>query len=441
MLEQLRKALADALKAAEPLEVKAFGDEATADDTTALETAMSGIEALQKKIKTAESLEAIRAAAAAPVAAPANAPAPAAAKTATEGAQKVGIVMQGMMKSFLEDGRKGLKATAAGIEALGYGGLATDLMDSHQKASGMSSTSGASGGVIIGEDFVPDIIPLLYAQSSFLAGSPIDVPMPRGSMRQPKGSSGASAGYRGEGTDISVSSPTVRDINMTAHLLSGIVPITNQLINYSLGTAERFARNDLGMAMSLAMDTMAYLGLGTDDDLLGIMNLPGTYSVAATGATTPTVAQVDSDARGLLNRLLIYPSLISGTEWRMGVTAKGYLEDLRDGNGNYVYPELRKENPTWKGGFPVRIAGTFPENLGSGTDESYIALISFGHTLVGNSKSLEFAISDSASIKVGSDMVSMFSTDQTAIRATMEHDVTTRYVEAVSYLSAVRWGQ
>jgi len=435
-LEQLRKALADLVKGLDALKSKAFGENATKDDTDALQKALDDIKALEAKIKLAEDAEdTIKR-----NSRPANDPVDPTVKqdAPTETAQKVGLVMAGMIKAYRENGLKGSKAALVGLRDLGHEALADELSIA-QRA--LNSVNGAQGGVTIGEKFAPDLIPLLYPMSSFMAGGPSEIPMPGGNYRQAGGAAGATASYRGEGQDIAVSQPTFRDIRMTAHLLAGMVPITNQLISYSLGAAERFARTDLASAMSTKMDTVSYLGLGINDDPLGIFNLPGTYSTAATNSTTPTVAQVDSDARKLLNRFVRYPMLLNGLEWRMSVRTIGYLQDLRDGNGNFIYPNLQGNSPTFKG-YPVRVAGTFPENLGGGTNETYLALVAFGHILYGQAKGLELAISDEASIAAGQNgaLVSMFSTDSTAIRATMEHDFSSRYVEAVALLTAVKWG-
>lgn len=438
-LEQLRKALADKVKGLDALKTKAFADGATKDDADALQKALDEIKGLEAKIKLAEETEDTIKRASRPANDPADPATPAQAKHPETSAQKVGTVIAGMLKVYRESGIKGPKATIEGIRSLGHDRLA-DEVAAEQRA--LNSVNGAAGGIVIGENFAPDILPLLYPMSSFMAGNPVEVPMPQGSFRQSGGATGATASYRAEGVDITVSQPTFRDFRMTAHLLSGIVPITNQLIRYSLGAAETFARNDLAMAMSQKLDSVAYLGTGVNDDPTGILNLPGTYSTAATDSTAPSQTQVDGDARKLTTRFTRYPALLQGLEWRMSVHTHAYLRDMTDGNGNYIYPTLNLPAPTWKG-YPVRIAGNFPENLGGGTNETYLALIAFGHVLYGNAKGLELAISSEASIAAGQNgaLVSMFSTDSTAIRATMEHDVTTRYVESVAFLSAVKWGR
>lgn len=431
-LEQLRKALAEKVKGLDAQKTKAFGDGATKEDTDALQKAIGEIKELEAKIKLAEETEEIIVRSSRPANDPANRTEPQAKHPETS-AQKIGTIIGGMLKVYRETGMKGPVATIEGIRQLGHDRLADEVMI-EQRA--LNSVNGAAGGIVIGENFAPDILPLLYPMSSFMAGNPIELPMPQGSYRQSGGATGATASYRGEGQVIATSQPTFRDFRMTAHLLSGMVPLTNQLISYSLGAAEQFARNDLATAMSTKLDSMAYLGTGVNDDLTGILNLPGTYFTAAANSTTPTVAQVDADARKLLSRFTRYPLLLQGLEWRMSVFTIGYLQDMRDGNGNYVYPTLQGNNPTWKG-YPVRVAGTFPENLGGGTNETVLALIAYGHVLYGNAKGLELAVSDQATV----NSVNMFETDSTAIRATMEHDVTTRYVEAAAYLSAVKWGR
>lgn len=440
-LEQLRKALADLVKGLDALKTKAAAADATAEDAAALKAAIKEIKDLEDKIADQVAAEETIKRNSQPANTQVDpgtqqrtSPEP---KHPNTTAQKVGLVMAGMIKAFREKGIKGPEATLEGIRSLGHERLADEL---HAEQRALNSVNGANGGVVIGENFAPDIIPLLYPMSSFMAGNPTELPMPGGNYRQAAGATGATASYGGEGTDISVSQPTFRDLKMTAHRLAGIVPITNQLIRYSLGSAEQFARNDLAMAMSTKLDSVSYLGQGVNDDPIGIFNQPGVYSTPANASTTPSMQQIDADARKLLNRVARYPVLLLGLEWRMSVSTIGYLQDMRDGNGNLVYPTLQGDNPTWKG-YPVRIGGTFPENLGAGTNETYLALIAFGHVLYGNAKGLELAVSDEASIKVGSDMVSMFSTDSTAIRATMEHDFSTRYFESVNVLTGVKWGR
>ena len=202
-LDELRKALAEKVTGLAALKTKAMATEATAEDATALQKAIDDIEALEAKIAMVEKTdETIKRAAR-----PANDPAttrtdPQVKDSPKETAQKVGLVMAGMIKAYREGGAKGPKAALEGMRELGYERLADELY-AEQRA--LNSTSGAAGGVTIGENFAPDIIPLLYPLSSFMQGNPMEIPMPGGNYRQSGGATGASASYRGEGAAISPS--------------------------------------------------------------------------------------------------------------------------------------------------------------------------------------------------------------------------------------------
>lgn len=438
MLKQLRKKLAERSEAMKALKEKVFGENATPtkEDTAALEKALDEIDEINASIDLtvrAEKAEA-EAARSAHDGDDTNGRLPAQVKKPTTPQAKLGVVIQGMVRGYKEYGLRGKSGLIKGLEDLSMAGILEDVMQGRS----LNSSSQVAGGFMLAETFNEEIIPLLYPRSSFMAGNPQSISMPTGSYRQAAGASSATAGYTAEGDDIGVSQPTFKDINMTAHKLAGIVPITNELLTYSMGRAEQFVKNDLGGVMSQKADTAFYLGTGLGDSPTGILLSPG-FSTAATNSTTPTQAQVDADARKLRAVFVRYPLLQNGLAWRMSPRTWQYLADMTDGLGNYIYPSLNSDRPTWKG-LPVEIAGTFPENLGGGTNETYLALIAFGETLYGETRSLEMAISDEASIKVGSNMVSMFSTDQTAIRVITSHDVATRYVEVVATLTAVKWG-
>lgn len=440
MLKKLRKNLADKTDALKALQEKAFGEAATKEDVEALKSAIAEIKELKESIKMAEDAEALVAEASLP----ANDPiddnnggqrrAPAQPAVPVTPQQKIGVIIMGMVKGHKDHGQKGRAGLVKGLEDLGYGGMADVLL-----SKALNSVSSVQGGLLVSETLATDIIPILYPLSSFFEGGPRRIPMPQGSYRQVAGASSATAAYTAEGANIVVSQPTFKDINMTAHKLAGIVPITNELLQYSLGAAEDFVRADLAQVMSNKADSAAYLGTGFVDEPIGIFNQPGILKVVAYNSTTPSAAQVDATARTMLNAVVRFPVLLNKLEWRMAQTTLGYLQDMRDGNNNLIYEGLQGDNPTFKG-YRVRVAN-FPENLGGGTNETYMALISFSNVLYGEARGLELAVSDEATIIQNGTAVSMFSTDSTAIRAITSHDFGLRYNEAVVLATAVKWGK
>jgi HK97 family phage major capsid protein len=443
-LEQLRKALAELVKGLTGLKAKAFGTEATADDTKVLEDALAEIESLEAKIALLEKAEATEKRAAAPANTPAGsetiAPVPAGAKhMAKDANEKLGIFLLGAVKAYKDGKGRSSAAAAEQMRELGYDGVADEYLI-QQKT--MTTIVGADGGILTPPSWNLDIIPLLYETSTFMAGGPRIINMPTGNYHQPKGLSGATASYRAEGEDISVSQPTLADINMSAKLLSVIVPATNQLLRWSLGAAMEFIREDMGSAMSTKLDEMAYLGTGTSNDPLGIFRRPGINTSAAAAGVAPSTAVIDGAARSKSGIMTRYAALRAGAKWVMTPRVFDWLYDLRNTDGSKVFPELASATPMWKG-YPVLVTGTIPENLGTATNETYLALVSFRNVLFGETKGLSIKVSDEATIMPNGptgDPVSMFSTDSTAIRATMEHDFGIRYNQAVNVLSAVQWG-
>ncbi len=438
-LEQLKESLKVKTAGLKVFKDAAMKDDATNDDIAALETAVKDVEDLQKKIALLEKTEEAEAMAAKAPETPA-APAPTVPAQPIEKLStmdKIGLGMAGMFKAYKEEGQKGWNAIADKMDKMGYGAVAQEF-DSRNKA--LNSGTGSAGGFAIAEDFNQDIFDSLAPYTAFLRGKPDSFPMPNGNYRQSGEAARPTAAYRGEGAVIAASEPTLREINMSAKLLSGLVPMTNQIINYTAQRAAAWAQRSLITTVGLTMDTAAFEGTGAGNNPLGLYNIGSINSVVAVDTAAPTHAQVDADLRKLLNPIAQFALLQLNVAWVMTQRVKGYLEDMKDGNGNYVYPTLQKDNPTLKGK-PVLVCGTISDTEGAGTNESTIGLINFDNILLGESGGMKLAISDEASYDSGSGtMVSAFANDMTLIRATMEHDWTSRYVEAINVLTAVKWG-
>jgi HK97 family phage major capsid protein len=92
----------------------------------------------------------------------------------------------------------------------------------------------------------------------------------------------------------------------------------------------------------------------------------------------------------------------------------------------------------WKG-YPVEVTNNVPINLGSGSD-SEVYLIDFNECVIADSFQLRIDASEAAAYKVGANLVSAFSQNQTVIRAVAGHDFGMRRVKAAAVLTAVTWG-
>lgn len=446
-LEQLRKALKDKITALTELETKALADASTDDDVNALEKATQDIEALERKIKALEASEGRRAKAAKSVDTEIEGDSgdadeeeelqPAKVKKDLKSDEKIGLVMLGMVKAARDDGYAGQRQTYKAIEDLGYGQFAKQF-DLAKKKS-LRSDVASQGGVLLPEDMANEMIPLLYPNTTFMQGGARRIVMPNGTFKQPKGATGASAAYRGEKRAMAVSHATASEINMSAKLLAGVTTITDQLLRYSLIDAAAWAKDDLSTAMGTTFDSAAYFGSGTAYTPMGLLNASGIFSAVATGGVAPSVAQIEADCKKLELSMINVNLPMTGAKWVLAPRILLYMQDLRDGNGNRLFPELQGTSPTFRGK-PVLSTTQFPINGGAGTDESTIALIAFGHVMYGDTLAMQFKITRDATIVNGAETINTWQQGVMGMAFEWEHDVGSRYVEAVAKLTAVRWG-
>lgn len=317
-----------------------------------------------------------------------------------------------------------------------------DTLQAHAKSHKRSLQAGSAvnGGILIPDSMQADIIELLRPATTFLRLNPRHVPMPNGTYKQGAGATGATAQYGVELQNAAVSEPTFRDVEMTAKELKALVPMSNMWLDFSLPTARAFVEADLRSAMAEAMDQNLLIGDGQQGRPLGIYNIPGIDSEADALGETPTLAQLDAFARSQINALALANVNLSSAKWTMGYGRAGYLEDIRDGNGNLAYPTMQGENKRWKG-FPVIVGTNLPENLGAQGDAGYISFIASDHILFGEAPGMEFSVSSEAAYYDANNVLrTAFQRGETLLLAVMRHDVNTRHLPAISVRTGVRWG-
>lgn len=441
MLAQLQarlKALAGELK--DLSEKTDVADADMAAHIKSIEEKTAEMEKLEGQIKALKDAEAIRARAALPADAPAatERTVPAEPAVTLKASEKIGLMVAAMAKSHLEEGTRGPKATFKCLEESGFGNVAKEFAAAQQRA--LNSGSGSAGGVLVPENMANEIVDVLRPMTTFIQGGPRMVPLIGGSYKLPAAASGASAGWRGEGQAIAKSQPTFKEINMSSKFVDALVPITNQLIRFSLPDVRSWVEMDMSNVLAVEIDRAAYVGAGTAHTPLGITKVSGITEVTLTATgTAPTVAQIEADASaaelGMMNANL--PML--GAKWVMNPRTFIYLQNMRDGNGNRYYPELQNANPIWRNK-PVLVTTQNPANGGAGTDETEIWLVAFGHVLMGQGLGITFSVSSEATVVTSGTAVSAFQNDLTYIKASAEADFDMRYLEAVSKIPSVRWG-
>lgn len=303
----------------------------------------------------------------------------------------------------------------------------------------LNTNDANSGGFLVPERFSSEIIDLLLPMTVVrrrVAAAGGVVPLVGGTDNIPTVESGINAYYLGENTDITGSEPTFGNIKVTEREMAALVPISNKLIRNSNRNVDSMVRNLILRGMSLVEDQNFLRGLGTGAGPRGLRYWPGITSNPANA--TVNVTNIETDARtaelGMMNNDI---PMIAPT-WIMAPRTKAYLRDLRDGNGNLYYPSLQGPNPTWRG-YPVDTTNSIPINLGGTTNESEVYLVDYAYVMIADSYQIRVDASESASYKVGANLVSAFSQNQTVIRALAGHDFAVTRPKGVSLITAVKW--
>lgn len=451
-LAEMREALRAArAKAAEARELATKAD-ATPEQRKAYTDAIEAAETALSMVKAAEREEALDATTTRPAAAPV---------AGADGAQPDGPWAQ--PKQTVKPEQKALMGIAAMHKAsvlsklhnehvdpyklLGDEGYTDFVRESKQRAqqqqkAGVFST--VSTSVLLPQPVAPEIIPILYPQTTFLQGTPKRVTLTGGVYRQARGVGSSTAAYVGEGVKKPVGAPTFDNITMRSHKLAGIVYVTNEAVKWTIGDLEAYIRADLSETLGLKMDSAMYFGTGTGATPLGIFNQAGITVIDAAGAGTfanvkaPTYTELDRIAsRATLAMTSVNLPRNQRWRWVMGYRTLQYLRDLRDGYGNAIYPEVAGNN--WKG-IPVLVSNQILENGGATTDTSQIGLVDFGHVLFAEEEGMTMKSSTEASIDDGGTTVFLWQQNMSAILAEMEHDVALDQAKAVIRIDNVRWG-
>jgi len=424
-LRQQRAPIAEALAGLD------ISPNATEEQLAESERLSAELSRLDRLIASAEAQQRARATTAKP--SPASDPAPTVPAAPTQAAEP-GIRFAQITRALVH--AKGRVDVAHAFAVATWG-------ESHPVAmeigAALQANDPQSGGFLVPERYSQEIIELLMPRTTIrrrtaLAGNV--VPLVGGTDNIPTVESGTNAYYIGEGQDLTVTEPTFGNIRVTEREIGCIVPISNKLLRHASPNVDAMVRNLIVRGMAQAEDLAFLRGTGAGPGPRGIRYWPGITSNPANG--TVNLTNIEADARkcelGMWNNdiPMIAPC------WLMSPRTFAYLRDLRDGNSNLVYPALQGANPTWRG-FPVEVTNNIPINLGGSTDESEVYLVDFAFVMIAESYGLRIDASDTAAYKVGGNMQSAYSLNQTVIRALGGHDFAVTRPKAVSLLTAVKW--
>lgn len=412
--------------------VEAIGDdgEMTAEQQAQFDALKAEDDKVAAQIAQAEDLERRRAAAARPVAPLPGVTAPQPVASVPAAPAEKGLTFARMTRTIAAAG--GIHHVALQIaEANGDSGLFAN----------QNMGSGAAGGFLVPEDVSTEVIELLRPLSVVTAMSPRIVPMPNGNLTTNRRATGANFSYGGEQQDIQATGVSFGQVKLSAKKLSGLIPISNDLLRSSSIAVDRMIRDDALADAAQIQDRYFLRGSGTDFAPKGLrwqhVGTPEAATHVLTMTATPDLQKITNDLGRLELALGNANVVYTGAHWVMSPRTAMFLTNIRDGNGNLAFPEMQDGMLRKK---PVHVTTEIPINLGGGT-ESEIMLVHPAHVLVGEHMGIEVAMSTEAAYKDASGtMQAAFSRDETLLRMIMQHDIGLRHLPAVSILTGVTWG-
>jgi HK97 family phage major capsid protein len=296
-------------------------------------------------------------------------------------------------------------------------------------------TSAGTGGALVPETFHSEVIELLRPRTIVRRLNPMLVPLVNGNMTVPRHSSGATAGYVGEGSDVLATEAAFDDVKLSEKNMITLVPMSNQLIGHAGYQVETLVLNDLLGAMATREDKAFLRDDGTSDTPKGFKKTATDAGRILPFSGTADLATIDAYLDSLMLKLIESDSMLIRPGWGMSPRTFIKLAGLRDGNGNKVYPEMAQGELK---GYPIEKTTTIPVNLGVGSNESEIYFADWNDVMLGESNSMSIDFSKEATYKdSGGNLVSAFARNQSLIRVVTGHDIGFRHLEGLVLGTAV----
>ncbi|MBM2769917.1 phage major capsid protein [Burkholderia anthina] len=387
---------------------------------------------LTAQIERAEVAERMAAAAAVPVdPTPAAVAAPGAASVAAQpkAPEVKGAKMARMVRALAAARGDAQLASKLAIER-GFG---------EEVAMSLNTLSSSAGGVLVPENLSSEVIELLRPKSVVRRLGARSLPFENGNVTMPRLKGGAIVGYIGADSDMPATEQKFDDLKLSAKKMAALVPIANDLIKYAgvNPNVDQIVVGDLTAAIGAREDKAFIRDDGTANTPKGL-RFWALASNVITASDGSTLQKIETDLGKAILALENADANLTQPGWIMAPRTFRFLEGLRDGNGNKVYPELASGMLK---GYPVGKTTQVPINLGGAGNESEIYFADFGDVFIGEAETLEIDYSKEATYKdAGGEVVSAFQRDQTLIRVIAKNDFGPRHVESIAVLAGVTWG-
>ncbi|MEP3114918.1 phage major capsid protein [Nisaea sp.] len=305
--------------------------------------------------------------------------------------------------------------------------------------AGQQLTDYSTGGAVVMPDFASTIISGLENMTVVRRMNPQVLNVP-GTLILPTEVDSPNGGWTGENEAVEPGQFKFGDIRLDPKRLPIEAVISRKLLN-AANSSQSAVRNLEGYVVRRLREKTAVnedagflRGAGTEHVPLGIRKqIIAAHVKAMTGATP---AEIEADLRSLVTMLEVANIMITDGHWIMSPRTRGFLADLRDANGNKIYPSIDANNTLL--GYPILRTNQIPTNLGGGTETE----IMFGNgpsAIVANGSDAEVRLSTEGSYQSGGEHYSLIQRNEMLIHMELEGDIKLERPTAFSVLTGVSY--
>ena len=294
----------------------------------------------------------------------------------------------------------------------------------------MSVTNPSSGGYLVPEIYMDEVIELLYAKTVVFELGARRVPMPNGNLNIPKMTSGARATWGGEARKIAKSQPTFGNIKLSSKRLEAIVPQTRELLMSTDYSADALFADDLTRRMYLGIDYGALFGIGGDFQPIGVASHRDVEKVDVTKVDNTSLV-VDGKITAdfpvwLVSKVMSKNVDDLGLGWTFNSFVEGLFKNMKTEIGDYIY---RDEMNTGKLlGFPYKVSNQI---MTSADNKTTLVFGNWADLLVGEQMGLEtYTTLDGSWTDENGVQHNAFEENLSATRALMYVDIAPRHAES-----------
>lgn len=318
---------------------------------------------------------------------------------------------------------------------LAYGESAAAVIKATQQLSNYSS-----GGALSLPDLAAFIIEGLDNVTVVRRMNPQVLNVP-GSMVLPKETAAPNGGWVGENAVPTPGEFKFGDVKLDPKRLPIECVVSRKLLDAAqrggaaVKNLEGYIVRRLRERLAVNEDAGFLRGSGTEHVPLGLRSQIAAANVFAISGTDP--AQIETDLRKAVTKPKEANIVITGGHWIMPPRTVGKLADLRDANGNKIYPSIDVNNTLLR--YPILETNQIPVNLGGGA-ATEIMFIDGPNVIVANGSDAQVRVSTEGSY-TGADgkHYSLVQTNEILIHMELEADAKLERPEAGACITGVTY--